>query len=228
MTSKRSARGVRRPSPALVVSIIALVVACTGTAVAAGVLIKRSSQLGKGVVVSKAIKDGTITGKDVKSGAIGNVQLHNGSVDASKLSKAVKFAANTDKPVSYEAFNPDGPTVPKTATMKIATLAGLPPGPYLIIAKTVVGRLAPPGAFEKINSSVGCTLDAAGDTDRASGPTSSTGSNNQTTLEMQITRNFASTADVTLMCSSDADWHAGSTSIIAVALANASRRKVGG
>jgi Collagen triple helix repeat (20 copies) len=42
----------RRPSPALVVAIIALVVASAGTATAAGVLIKRSSQVARGAINS--------------------------------------------------------------------------------------------------------------------------------------------------------------------------------
>jgi hypothetical protein len=43
---------VSRPSPALVVSIIALVLACAGTATAAGVLIKSSKQVAKGSINS--------------------------------------------------------------------------------------------------------------------------------------------------------------------------------
>jgi hypothetical protein len=42
----------RRPSPALVVAIIALVVASAGTATAASVLIKRSSQVARGAINS--------------------------------------------------------------------------------------------------------------------------------------------------------------------------------
>lgn len=42
----------RRPSPALVVAIIALVVATAGTATAASVLIKRSSQVARGAINS--------------------------------------------------------------------------------------------------------------------------------------------------------------------------------
>ena len=57
----------RRPSPALVVAIIALVVASAGTATAAGVLIKRSSQVARGAINSgdlandKAVNLGDLT-----------------------------------------------------------------------------------------------------------------------------------------------------------------------
>src|SRR4051794_16244394 len=43
-------RRFRRPSPAFVVSVIAVVVAMTGTATAAGVLIKSSKQIKAGVI----------------------------------------------------------------------------------------------------------------------------------------------------------------------------------
>jgi hypothetical protein len=54
-----------RPSPALVVAVVALVVALGGTATAAGVLITSGSQ----------IKDGSITGADLKDRSIGPKDL---------------------------------------------------------------------------------------------------------------------------------------------------------
>ena len=58
-----------RPSPALVISCIALFIALTGSAIAAGVL-------GKNTVRSPQIVDGTVR----------NVDLHDGAVAASKIS----------------------------------------------------------------------------------------------------------------------------------------------
>jgi hypothetical protein len=53
----------KRPSPSIVISLIALVLAATGTATAAGVIkIKKPSQLGKNVVTSKALADGKAVG----------------------------------------------------------------------------------------------------------------------------------------------------------------------
>jgi hypothetical protein len=48
---------LRRPSPALIVSIIALVIASAGTAVAATVLIKSSKQVAKGAINSGDLAD---------------------------------------------------------------------------------------------------------------------------------------------------------------------------
>ncbi|HEX8854862.1 MAG TPA: hypothetical protein VF752_04610 [Thermoleophilaceae bacterium] len=53
----------KRPSASFVISLIALVLAATGTATAAGVIkIKKPSQLGKNVVTSKALADGKAVG----------------------------------------------------------------------------------------------------------------------------------------------------------------------
>jgi hypothetical protein len=49
---------LRRPSPALVVAIIALVVACAGTATAASVLIRGSGQVAPGAINTSDLRDG--------------------------------------------------------------------------------------------------------------------------------------------------------------------------
>jgi hypothetical protein len=51
-----------RPSPALVVSVIALIVALGGSAVAATTLITRSDQIRNGVITSADLKDGAAVG----------------------------------------------------------------------------------------------------------------------------------------------------------------------
>jgi Collagen triple helix repeat (20 copies) len=65
-------RGIvkRRPSPALVVAIVALFVAFSGTATAALVM------------TGKQIKDGTITGKDLKNRALGTNKLSKTAVSS--------------------------------------------------------------------------------------------------------------------------------------------------
>ena len=61
-----------RPSPALVVAIVALCVAFTGTATAALVM------------TGKQIKDGTVTGKDVKNRTLGTNKLSKKAVSSLK------------------------------------------------------------------------------------------------------------------------------------------------
>jgi hypothetical protein len=58
----------------MVVALIALVVALSGSAIAAsGVIIKKPSQLGKNVVTGRAVKNGSISGTDIKLASIGTV-----------------------------------------------------------------------------------------------------------------------------------------------------------
>ena len=70
-------RGIvkRRPSPALVVALVALFVAFSGTATAALVM------------TGKNIKDGTITGKDVKNRALGTNKLSKSAVTSLKAER---------------------------------------------------------------------------------------------------------------------------------------------
>ncbi len=58
---------MKRPSPALVVAIIALVAACTGTGFAANELITRSTQIRNGAITGADIKDGSLAAKEISS-----------------------------------------------------------------------------------------------------------------------------------------------------------------
>jgi DNA-binding protein len=64
---------LRPPSPALAVSVTAVVIACTGSAVAAT------------VITSSQIRNGTIQGVDIK----------NTTINSSKLSKGVQNILNS-------------------------------------------------------------------------------------------------------------------------------------
>jgi hypothetical protein len=78
------------PSPALVISIIALFVALGGSAFAARVVIKKPGQLGKNVVTSKQIKKNAVTGTKVKDHSLTGADLNLGALGK------VPSAANAD------------------------------------------------------------------------------------------------------------------------------------
>jgi hypothetical protein len=63
----------RRPSAAMVVAVIALVVAATGTAVAAGDRVDGDSLIKKGSLSGNRLHDHTLTGLQVKLSALGTV-----------------------------------------------------------------------------------------------------------------------------------------------------------
>jgi hypothetical protein len=70
VTRKRS----NRPSPAMIVGIIALIVALTGTAFAGGV------KLGKNSVGTKQLKSKAVTGQKIANNAVNGAKVANGSI----------------------------------------------------------------------------------------------------------------------------------------------------
>ena len=89
----------RRPSPALVISIIALVVAMGGTGYAAFKLPRNSvgtRQLKKNAVVGSKVKNHSLTGSDLKLGSLGTVAnaRHSSSADSAISAISATTAAN--------------------------------------------------------------------------------------------------------------------------------------
>src|SRR5688572_21441063 len=100
---------LRRPSPALIVSIIAMVVATAGTATAAGVLIKSSSQIKKGVVNGGDVADGSLSARDFKKSSVDNDVIKNGSITTDDLDPATRQAITGASLSAFEAFRKSGP-----------------------------------------------------------------------------------------------------------------------
>ena len=92
---------LRRPSPSMAVSVMALVVASTGTSYATGLI--GSDDIRNNSIQSKDIKNKTIQGKDIKTGTIGAKQVKDGSLRARDF-KAGQLPAGKQGPA--------GPAVP--------------------------------------------------------------------------------------------------------------------
>ena len=71
---------IRRPSPSMAVSVMALVVASTGTSYAAGLI--GSDDIRNNSIQSKDVKDRTLKGRDIKNDVIGSNKIRNGSLKA--------------------------------------------------------------------------------------------------------------------------------------------------
>ena len=69
---------LRRPSPSMAVSVMALVVASTGTSYAAGLI--GSDDIKNNSIQSSDVKDRTLKGRDVKGNSIGSNKIRNGSL----------------------------------------------------------------------------------------------------------------------------------------------------
>jgi hypothetical protein len=231
---------ISRPSPARVVAIIALVVACAGTATAAGVvLIKSSSQvkagslngtdlratsitnrnLGTGAVNGRAIKAGSVTASSIKQGAVGTDQLAAG----------VRSALSAQGFTATESVRKDGPSAANGGAAKVATLQGLAPGTYTVIAKVIMSPLQASGGLvgeltkDAKTGNARCTLNGAGDTDEAAVPVGTPYALYANTLNLQMTRTLGAPADIALTCEANVAWKASNASIIALKLAGSSR-----
>ena len=81
-----SVSDARRPSPALLVAVIALVAALAGSAVALpGKNQVDKNDIKKGAVTKKALKKGAVTKKAIKAGAVTEAKLGDGAVTAAKI-----------------------------------------------------------------------------------------------------------------------------------------------
>src|SRR3954471_18846131 len=201
---------IRRPSPALVVSIVALVMSCGGTAAAAHFLVTSSKQIKDGAVTSADIRDHSLTARDLAAGAVPAATVATGGA-------------------ATEAYRKTGPELTKGGSATVATL-DLPAGAYAIFSKV---NLAPSvsdagllNTLLKDNKTIEgrCRLHAAGDVDESAGALVSPGSENVLMLSEQITRTLAEPGRVTLSCRADnAPWHASDASIVAVAVDRSTR-----
>lgn len=195
---------LRRPSPALVISFIALVAACSGTAVAATL----------------------ITSKQIRNGTIQNIDIKKGTIQASKLSKGVqasiaKPAAAAAPKTALEVVRKSGPeNQPANQVLRVASLT-IPAGAYVITANTVMtaftGSTDILEALFNTNASVGgtCILDAGGVTARALQTIAINDRQTPATLGMQLTRTVGAPTEVVLNCAAGIPWRTSETSIIA-------------
>jgi hypothetical protein len=204
---------LRTPSPALVISIIALCVALGGSAYAAT------------VITSKEIKNGTVQNVDIKKGTIQSTRLSSGlqklitkKNGGSSLSGS---SVGGTGHIAYEAVRKAGPeNVPANTIVTVATMT-VPAGAYAITANTVMtaftGTTNPLEALFGTNGSLTgtCTLDAAGVGDTSLQTIVVDNRQTPATLGMQETRTVGAPMDVKLDCSATIPWRLSETSIIA-------------
>src|SRR3954454_23942956 len=115
---------LHRPSPALIVAIVALVVALGGTAVATKrLLITSSHQIANGAIRGKNLHAGTITGRELS---------HHLLVQVVSAGSAPAGGAGSG---ATEAHRAAGPEMKSGGEATVATL-DLQPGVYAVFAKT--------------------------------------------------------------------------------------------
>jgi hypothetical protein len=205
----------KRPSPALVVATIALIVSLGGTAVAAKFLIVSTSQ----------VKNGALIGADLRPGSITKNRLSPG-VQGLLKGGAAGGGAGTS---ALEAHRLKGPDVANGGKAEVLSL-DLAPGTYAVFAKaTVEPFINDRGLLDTIfkdPKTVGgaCTLDVGGTGDYAIQPVISPGSANPSTLNLQLTRTLSTPTKAVLTCQVDGiHWAGRDASIIALQVAHTER-----
>ena len=140
----------RRPSPALVVAIIAVIAACAGTAVAARILITSSKQIKNGVItkadLSTALRKQLRKGRPGPAGAVGpkgDTGATGAKGDTGAAGTPGTNGTNGDTgpigPSSATLFRVDNPSGPAFGGLGALQLdSTLPAGSYAVTAKVRV------------------------------------------------------------------------------------------
>jgi hypothetical protein len=200
---------LRTPSPALVISIIALCVALGGSAYAAT------------QITSKQIKNGTIQNVDVKKGTLQSSTFSKGVQNLLKAKTGNSASSAATGHIAYEAVRKAGPENVAANTIVTAATLTVPAGAYVITANTVMtaftGSTNPLEALFGTNGSLTgtCTLDAGGVMDTSLQTIAVNDRQTPATLGMQETRTVGAPMDIKLNCSATIPWRLSETSIIA-------------
>ncbi|HVF77734.1 MAG TPA: hypothetical protein VNA28_05510 [Solirubrobacteraceae bacterium] len=195
---------LRRPSPALVISGIALFAALAGTAYAA-TMITSSKQIKNNIILSADIKDGSLQGRDIK----------NGTITADKLKTA---SGGGGAATVYHGARKAGPEgQPPNIAARVLSLT-VPPGAYAVTASTVMTALPAaqnPLLPERSSPEGRCRLDLAGDATESLQNVVVSSKTAPATLFMQSTRTVATPSEFFLECSAGTSFRLSESSIIA-------------
>jgi hypothetical protein len=111
----------RRPSPALIVSIVALIVAMSGTAVAQGILIRNSNQIADGIVTAPKLAANAVNSNTVAADSLTRNDLADRAVTNRELSNPI-FTAAVDPDGTVSSAQSVG--VDQSLTRKIEQVGG--------------------------------------------------------------------------------------------------------
>lgn len=236
-------RLVHRPSPAIVIAVIALIAAMSGSAVADGVHAV-AAKLKKGAVTTREIKDGSVRLADINkkdratlkgatgaAGAKGDAGAAGAKGEKGATGEAGTPGAKGDKgdigPSNvFEARRDSAGGNTDSSTHTVITLPSLPAGDYLLSARSGFSNTSPPASGSVIN----CDLLVNGvSVTEAHGLIPDNGGTEQLTLD--AARTVAGGADVALRCNvvdiaSSLNWSASDMTIEALKVGSATSTPV--
>ena len=223
----------------MVVAMVALVIACAGTATAATVLIHSSSQIGNGVITGNNIHANTITGNKIANGAVGASKIANSSINTSKLTssalKALTAGGSSSSSSSavgsaLEFDRQNGPSnvAADQPSQRVITADNIPAGVYAIFGEANLSDINAPGSLLQMMPTADAQCSITADADVAFGSTVIGGTYfaGSGDISMMITHTFAGPGTITMDCASSAAWQAAGSSIIAIRLSSAPKSAV--
>jgi hypothetical protein len=201
-----------RPSPALVVACVALLVALGGTSIAAVSQLAKNSvgtaQLKNNAVTTPKVKNATVNASKIAnnavvaakiaSNAVGNAKIAGNAVNSAKIADGSVAAADLAQgviPAPSNAFARfvNGPTPVPDALSEIANLSIPQAGNYVISAKAYLMR----GAAASGNDVVTCRLEAATDADESK---TTVVPDSPVTISNLVVHNFTAAGSVSFRC----------------------------
>jgi hypothetical protein len=198
---------LRRPSPALVISIVALVAACAGSAVAAT------------VITGGMIKDGTIQNRDIKNNTIQSGKLSKGLQNV--LNRKPAASAASAAKTANEQVRKTGPESQPANQLVRVTSITVPAGAYVVTANTIVTAFTGTSdiieSLLNVNAALGatCILDFGGVAATSLNTIAINNRQAPATFGMQLTRTVAAPTEIILKCVAAIAWRASESSIIA-------------
>jgi hypothetical protein len=215
----------------MVVALTALVVACGGSAMAAGLLITSSDQIRNGVITGSKVASRTLSGRNIARGSLGGDLIAGGAIGTNKLSSDAQRALQSSGTTAREYFRKAGPEESAGGNpSRVITADNVPAGVYAIFAKTIITDLDGPSYLlaPGHTANAHCRLSAGGDLDDGRVLVGTSYGSGPGDVLTQLTHTFSGPGTMSLECDAGAKWRASDSTIIAIRLGNAPRTEVSG
>jgi hypothetical protein len=202
---------IHRPSPAMVVASLALLIALGGTSVAAVDQLRRNSvgtlQLKNNAVTAPKIASNAVIATKIRSGAVTNAKIAADAVTSAKIADGTVTATDLAAPTDAFVRFLNGPVAVPAALTTLANLAISQSGSYLLTAK----------AYVTGGGVVTCRLEAGSDFDSSQATPLLVAPQ---TISNIVGHTFTAAGSVDFRCSGTGDAAANFIKIAAVRVAN--------
>src|SRR3954469_15404391 len=189
----------RRPSPAMIVAVMALIASSAATATAAV------------VVTGKQIRNRSVTNVDLRRGSVTSGTIRDATIRSEDLRPGILRPLQSSARQASRASGPTGVAAGEFAP--VAALDGLEPGAYVVFGKVDVAADVLTGSSCRL-AAVGSGVDSSGRGLRANGTPE--------TLNLQLVALFSTPGAIGLECRSSAGrWSASSAKITAIRIGDA-------